>query len=527
MPILPAMPRRVVALGGAATLLAVIAVVEVGQPAEAGEPLLPGVALPAPAVDVSVSDSDLGSVAREVVVLVEGDSGPRLVKLRARNQSQADRLAEHIDAQPGFSAEVNRVVQVPSSTAVAGRPRASAKPAGRVELRSGSGGRTALGLPALAGEQFGAYQWGLPAVGAEAAWQVTRGGGTVVAVIDTGVDHTHPDLAGRVLPQIDLVEDSWTGDPQGHGTHVAGIIAASLDGAGVAGLANKVSILPVRVLDETGTGDFFTEAKGIIAAVDAGATVINLSLGGPYSEIEDQAVQYAVDSGVTVVSAVGNEYESGNARSYPAALPGVIGVSSIDQDGYSSWFANTGDYVDISAPGEQILSTLPGGEWDFGTGTSMAAPFVAATAALVRAANPRFTKAQVDSALLSTAADDADGDGWDTWFGYGLVQADRAALTAATAPYGLRAPAVKAQVKPVNSRSKLFVDVDPNKGAGFWRFQVQKKRADGTWRAVKKYSTQGARETRTIDLPKGVYRVKVYAKYGYKSSKSSAVRLKR
>ena len=263
-----------------------------------------------------------------------------------------------------------------------------------------------------------------------------------VAVVDSGVDATHPDLAGRVLPQIDLVDDPWTGDPTGHGTHVAGIIAASLDGAGVAGLANEVNILPIRVMDATGSGDFLTIASGIVEAVDQGAKVINLSLGSEYSsDIITVAVGYAVDSGVTVIAAGGNSYAEGNPVEYPAALPGVIGVSSVDRDGLSSVFANSGSYIDIAAPGEAILSTVPGGGWDYLDGTSMAAPFVSATAALVRVANPSLTKAQVDTTLLATARDDADGDGRDNWFGHGILQADQAALTAAHAPGGLQAQA--------------------------------------------------------------------------------------
>ena len=204
----------------------------------------------------------------------------------------------------------------------------------------------------------------------------------------------------------------------------------------------------------TGAGDSLTIASGIVEAVDQGAKVINLSLGSEYSsDIIAAAVGYAIDSGVTVIAAGGNEYAEGNPVDYPAALPGVIGVSSVNRDGQSSVFANSGSYIDIAAPGEDILSTVPGGGWDYMDGTSMAAPFVSATAALVRVANPTLTKAQVDTTLLSTARDDADGDGRDNWFGYGILQADQAALTAAQAPGGIRMPLTPASAAPVKVKA--------------------------------------------------------------------------
>ena len=143
-----------------------------------------------------------------------------------------------------------------------------------------------------------------------------------------------------------------------------------------------------------------------------------------------------------MVAAGGNGFEQGNPVNYPAASPGVLGVASVGQrtDGASvgkSPFSNTGAYIDIAAPGEQIASTIPGNQWVYKSGTSMAAPFVSAGAALVRAANPTFTKDQVDDALQSTAWDDGSGNGRDDVYGWGLLQADAAALKAAYAPGGL------------------------------------------------------------------------------------------
>ena len=525
--------HRPVALAAAAALLAAIAVAETGAPAVAEESPLPGLELPVAATDITHKDSDLGSVAREIVVALRGDDGTQQIrKLQARSQAEADRLAEELNAQPGVVAEANRVVEVAPVSSVAGGT--VSKPNRAVPVRSERQVR-AQSVASLGAEQYGAQQWGLAAVGAESAWQLTRGGGVAVAVVDSGVDATHPDLAGQVLPQIDFVDDPWAGDPVGHGTHVAGIIAASLDGAGVVGLANQVRVLPIRVLGADGTGDTYTEVAGIIAAVDAGAQVINLSIGAPgYDSLEATAVEYATNRGVTVIAAVGNEYEAGNPVNYPAAYDGVIGVSSVNSAGRSSLFANSGTYVDISAPGEDVLSTVPGG-WDYMEGTSMAAPFVSAAAALVRVANPTISKAQVDAILLSTALDDADGDGRDNWFGYGILQADRAVLTAAQAPGGIRAmPTVTSsavpatvKVKPISGKSKLKVDVNPNRGKGYWTFKVHKQLPDGSWQPLKTYKTLGSKETRTINLPKGTYRVVVNAKYGYAAATSTPTYLKR
>ena len=518
--------HRPVAMGTVATLLAAVALVGISSTAHAEESSLPGIELSVPAADVTDSDSNLASAAREVVAIVDGPDGPEVLKLRAQTQAEAAVLADELDSRPEVTAETNRVFTTPTVDTTS---RGPAKPAGSFDL-TGAGGYRTSSVSALGAEPFGVDQWGLSAVHADGAWTVTRGGGVTVAVVDSGVDATHPDLAGRVLPQIDLVDDPWTGDPTGHGTHVAGIIAASLDGAGVAGLANEVNILPIRVMDATGAGDFLTIASGIVEATDQGAKVINLSLGSEYSsDIITVAVEYAVDSGVTVIAAGGNSYAEGNPVSYPAALPGVVAVSSVNRDGQSSVFANAGSYIDIAAPGEDILSTVPGGGWDYHDGTSMAAPFVAATAALVRVANPTLTKTQVDTTLLATARDDADGDGRDNWFGHGILQADQAALTAAHAPGGLQAqaPGASTKVKATSGQSKLSVDVNPNKGTGYWTFQVHKQRADGTWSPLKTYKTHGGKETRTINLPKGTYQVVVNAKYGHQGTTSAPVYLKK
>jgi subtilisin family serine protease len=225
-------------------------------------------------------------------------------------------------------------------------------------------------------------QWGLRAIGAKAGWEVTTGSNIVVAVLDTGVE-PHEDLL-NVLPQKDFVEDGLKGDPNGHGTHVAGIIAAASNNKkGIAGTAPGVVIQPVRVLDKTGSGDHSDIASGIVWATDAGVDIINLSLGGEESsEALYAAVKYAYDKGVFVVAAAGNSGFSGNPVIYPASYDEVYSVAASSPDGKSAMFSSFGNYVDISAPGFAILSTTISG-YGYMSGTSQAAPFVSAAAAML------------------------------------------------------------------------------------------------------------------------------------------------
>ena len=267
-------------------------------------------------------------------------------------------------------------------------------------------------------------QWALNRLSAENLWAQQPGDGVTVAVVDTGVDAAHPDLAGVVLPGTDLVAPGGDGsaDGNGHGTHVAGIVAAVADnGQGVAGLAQGVRILPVRVLDDSGAGWSSDIAKGIIWATDHGAAVINLSLGDHTSDqVTATAVQYAEDHDVVVVAAAGNDRQNGDPVTYPAAYPGVIGVAATDSQDAVAAFSETGSFVDLAAPGVHIASTYPPATYVYLSGTSMATPFVSAAAALLKAADPQLTPAQATSALESSAGDLGPA-GRDDDFGYGLV----------------------------------------------------------------------------------------------------------
>jgi len=284
-------------------------------------------------------------------------------------------------------------------------------------------------------------QWNLRMVGMEAAWQQGAAGrGVTVAVIDTGVSPV-PDL-GQVdwTPGYDFVsDDEDAADEHGHGTHVAGTVAQSTDNArGVAGVAFEARIMPLRVLDASGRGQTGDIADAIRFAVDHGADVINMSLGGGgRSSILADAVAYAVRNGVVVVAAAGNE--SSPRVSYPAAYDGAVGVSAVDALGQPAFYSNWGAEVDLAGPGgatrhdrngdglldgimqNTIVPGRPGADdYPLFMGTSMAAPHIAGAAAVLIGAGVTDPR-QVEALLQGTARRAADGKARDDRLGHGLV----------------------------------------------------------------------------------------------------------
>jgi len=244
-------------------------------------------------------------------------------------------------------------------------------------------------------------QWGLQRIGLPSAWDRTRGTNVTVAVLDTGVDTEHPDLHGAVLSAFDLTDSSvGAGDVKGHGTAVAGIIAARANNhEGIAGICWSCSILAVKVLGDDGQGTLDAVAQGIVKATDAGARVISMSLGGPArGDTLDQAISYAVAKNVVLVAAAGNNGSS--APFYPAADPNVIGVAATDETDRLYPWSDFGPWVRVTAPGCNPAPALDGGYAIF-CGTSAATPVVAGLIALALSLRPDAGRDQIMQAITA------------------------------------------------------------------------------------------------------------------------------
>jgi len=266
---------------------------------------------------------------------------------------------------------------------------------------------------------------------ADLAWDYTLGDASVIiAIVDSGVDASHPEFAGRVLPGWDFVnDDNDPTDDQGHGTHVAGIAAAAINnGEGIAGIAGQALILPVKVLNENNQGTWADVVAGIVYAVDHGARVINLSLGGTIgtSALQD-AIEYAWNRNAVIVAAAGND--GSTTPYYPAAYDEVIAVSATTPDDVRWSLSSYGPHISVAAPGVTIYSTNwtadSGSTYGFKSGTSMAAPHVSGIAALLLAQDGSRTNAEVRQ-IIEQSADDLGPAGWDEEYGYGRVNAYRA-----------------------------------------------------------------------------------------------------
>jgi subtilisin family serine protease len=280
------------------------------------------------------------------------------------------------------------------------------------------------------------HQWALDAVHAPTAWNVETGrrNHVLVAVLDTGVDPTHPDLTGHIRMGTDFVDgDSDPSDEFGHGTAVSGVVAASTNNKlGVAGISWGATVLAERVLGKDGSGSMCTVAFGVVDAVDAGAKVLNLSLGGAGDAcplIMSKALEYAHDHGALVVVSAGNEGLKGNPVDYPAGCSGALAVGATDMSDRKAGFSEYGPQVDITAPGVGILTTYRDDKgahgYAFDSGTSVAAPIVSGGAALLLSLHPAWTPDQVRARLIATARDKGKR-GRDDYFGAGIVDIGRA-----------------------------------------------------------------------------------------------------
>ncbi|RAM51152.1 MAG: subtilisin [Hapalosiphonaceae cyanobacterium JJU2] len=278
---------------------------------------------------------------------------------------------------------------------------------------------------------LGGNNWGADLVKAPETWtQGYTGKGVVVAVLDTGVDYNHQDLSSNIWTNSKEIagngkDDDGNGyiddyygwnfdgnnnstlDVNGHGTHVSGTIAGVNNGYGVTGIAYDSKIMPVKVLDDEGSGSYSAIAKGIYYAVDNGANVINLSLGGGRSnDTLQKAIEYASNKGVTVVMAAGND--GGSQPAYPARYADKYGIAvgAVDKNKNLADFSNRAgekQLTYVTAPGANVYSTLPGNKYASYNGTSMAAPHVAGVVALMLSANPNLTDAQIRQILAETS----------------------------------------------------------------------------------------------------------------------------
>ncbi|HEX4904997.1 MAG TPA: S8 family serine peptidase [Acidimicrobiales bacterium] len=285
-------------------------------------------------------------------------------------------------------------------------------------------------------------QTSLRAVGAPAAWDVTTGSAdVVVAVLDTLVDVQHPDLRGKVIVGPDHRPPLACARPepisQGHGTAVASVIAAGTDdGTGIAGIGWSTRVLAIAVLDDCGVGTAASVAAGIGSAIQRGARVINLSLTGPAHPVVEAAVERARASGVLVVAAAGNEGD--DEAAFPAAYRSVVAVASTDdQNEHLSTFSSRGGWVDLAAPGEDVLaaSLVAGGYWIY-EGTSFSAPLVAGAAALLLAVHPHFDADDLVHGMADSARP-LDGVAWGALDAAELLQQHAGGLVLAESDGGV------------------------------------------------------------------------------------------
>lgn len=267
-------------------------------------------------------------------------------------------------------------------------------------------------------------QWHLPKIQAPQGWDITTGAASFpIAIIDSGVDADHPDLASKLMTGRNFLDGSVnTDDTHGHGTSVAGAAAAaSNNGTGISGVSWGSPIMPLQVFNSTTSALYSTIASAITWATDNGAKVINISMAGSTSSLTmENAINYAWNKGVIVVASAGNS--STSAPYYPAACKNVVSVSATTSGDLKASWSNFGATVDVSAPGVSIYTTTKGGGYGSVSGTSISAPITAGLVALIWSANPTLTNAEVVDILLQNS-DDLGVAGFDETFAHGRINA--------------------------------------------------------------------------------------------------------
>lgn len=270
-------------------------------------------------------------------------------------------------------------------------------------------------------------QWALRNIQAYEAWDITTGEAVVIAIADTGISSSHPDLSKKLVPGYNALTGTGdANDDEGHGTAMAGVAAAVSDnGSGIAGVCWGCKLMPIKVLNRRGASSDAIVARGVRWAVDNGARIINLSLGGPdESQVLRDMAQYAHDRGALLIASSGNGYEDGNATNYPAAYDTVLAVSATGNSDVVTGFSTTGPFVDISAPGVGIWTTSwsssQGDGYAPGNGTSPAAPHVSGTAGLIWSIRPDLSASDV-RCVMEASSDDKGPAGKDNEYGWGRL----------------------------------------------------------------------------------------------------------
>lgn len=315
-------------------------------------------------------------------------------------------------------------------------------------------------------DTYWSRQWGPINIRAPQGWDLSTGATTItLAVIDTGVDLTHPDLAAKVVGGYNFIDPTKTPqDDNGHGTHVSGIAAAiTNNNLGVAGVSWGARIMPLKVLNSQGSGTLSNAALAINWAADHGAKVINMSFGSSAdTSYMSDAVNYAYSKGLVLVAAAGNNGNS--AAFYPAAYPHVISVGATDSNNNRASFSNFGSTLDLMAPGVNIYSTWPGG-YTYLDGTSMASPFVAGLASLLMGLPGVSDPLKVEQAMENSALD-LGAAGRDNNYGYGLIQVDKAIQQ-------LMLPGVFGKTSPANSATNRYTSLSLSWGTSLGAVSYQ------------------------------------------------------
>jgi subtilisin family serine protease len=311
-------------------------------------------------------------------------------------------------------------------------------------------------------------QWHLSKIQAPTAWDVATGNGITVAILDSGVEGSHPDLAGSMVPGRNVVSNNTdTSAMSVHGTAVAGAIAATGNNStGVASVVWNASIMPIRISNRTdGWAEGSDMVEGVLWAADHGADVVNISydFGNGFAALNDAAQYLRNKGGLVVMSAGNNNTDYGFTDN-----PYIIHTSATNSSDAKASFSNFGDFVDVSAPGKSVLTVWQNGGYGWGDGTSFSSPVTAGVIALIKAANPDLTASEVET-ILKNSADDLGSNGWDKYFGHGRVNAATAVQMASqTAPSDTQAPGVNI-TSPAYSNTvsgNVLVEVDASDDTG-------------------------------------------------------------